>query len=252
MNALVTGASSGIGRDIAQLLSARGYHLILVARRQEELDSLAVGLAYGATVITADLGVPGAALALFEECRRRELPVEVLVNNAGFGRVDEHVEIDVETLESMNHLNVTCLSSLCRLFGQDMKERGHGSILNVGSTACYVPIPLMSNYAATKSFVASFTRGFRAEMAGHGVQVSLLNPGPTETEFGQRASDDGQFLERKPGIMTSLEVAKAGVEGLFADRAEILPVGMNQALPFVVRLFPYSWLTKLAHTWVKR
>ncbi len=252
MNALVTGASSGIGKDIAFLLAERGYHVVLVARREEELQEVAAGCKYGATVLPMDLGVPGAAEQLFEAVKSKEFPIEVLINNAGFGRVEEHVAMDLATLESMNHLNITCLASLCRLFGEPMKHQGHGSILNVGSTASYVAIPGMANYAASKAYVASFTRALRFELAKYGVQVSLLNPGPTLTEFGSRAKDSGDFFSGKPGIMSSREVAQAGVDGLFANVEEILPGGLNAAMPLVLRFLPTTLVTRLADFWVRR
>lgn len=252
MNALVTGASSGIGKEIALLLAERGYHLVLVARREKELMELAERCTYGATVMAQDLGVPGAASQLFEAVRTRELEIEVLVNNAGFGRAEEHVDTDLAALETMNQLNMTTLSSLCRLFGQEMKRRGHGSILNVGSTAAYLAVPHMANYAASKAFVASFTRAFRYEMAPHGVQVSLLSPGATQTEFGLRARDGGDFLKGKPGLMSAQEVARAGVEALFADVGEVIPGGLNKAMRYAVRFAPTALVTRLASLWAKR
>lgn len=252
MNALVTGASSGIGKELALLLAERGYHVVLVARREKELEDLATQCRYGATVLAQDLGVPGAAQQLFESIRQKELEIEVLVNNAGFGRAEEHIETDLLVLESMNHLNVTTLASLCRLFGAEMKKRGHGSILNVGSTAAYLAIPHMANYSASKAFVASFTRAFRYEMAPHGIQVSLLSPGATLTEFGLRARDDRDFLKNAPGLMSAREVAKAGLEALFADVGEVIPGGMNKALRIAVRFLPTSLVTRLASLWARR
>lgn len=252
MNALVTGASSGIGKDIALLLAERGYHVVLVARREEQLQEVAASCKYGATILARDLSVPGAAKDLFDSVRNLELPIEVLINNAGFGRVEEHTAMHLETLEMMNQLNISCLASLCRLFGEEMKKRGHGSILNVGSTASYLSIPGMANYAASKAYVASFTRAFRFEMAQHGVQVSLLNPGPTLTEFGERARDAGDFFKGKPGVMSSRDVASAGVEGLFANVEEILPGALNAALPYILRFVPTTLATRLANIWVNR
>lgn len=252
MNALVTGASSGIGKEIALLLAQRGYHLVLVARREAELRALAEQCGYGATVIAQDLGVPDAAGQLYATVRQKELPIEVLVNNAGFGRMEDHVDADLATLESMNHLNITTLASLCRLFGEEMKKRGHGSIMNVGSTAAYVPIPHMANYAASKAYVASFSKALRYEMAEHGVQVSLLSPGPTLTEFGLRAKDSGDFFKGKPGVMTAHDVAQAGLEGLFADVGEVLPGPLNKALPVGVRMMPNWLLVRLAALWAKK
>lgn len=252
MNALVTGASSGIGKDIAFLLAQRGYHVVLVARRESELQKVAADCQYGASVIAMDLASPGAALRLFTAVQALERPIEVLINNAGFGKVHEHVSMDLDTLESMNHLNITCLSSLCRLFGEEMKQRGHGAILNVGSTAAYVALPGMANYAASKAYVASLTRALRHELAKHGVRVSLLNPGPTQTEFGSVARPDGDFFAGKPGVMPSLEVARAGLDGLFANVEEILPGGLNAAMPLVLRFLPTSIVTRLADYWVNR
>ena len=244
MNALVTGASAGIGKEMVYLLAQRGYHVVLVARRQEKLEEMVDELPYGGTVIAQDLSLPKAAQKLWETCREKELKIDVLVNNAGFGKIGLHCELDPDDVESMNNLNVTCLSSLCRLFGQDMKKRGQGCILNVGSTASYLPIPFFANYAATKAFVNSFTRALRAELMPYGVQVSLLNPGPTHSEFGQIAQPDGQFYRGKPGVMEAREVAEAGVVGLFADHAEMVPGAINQALPLIVRLVPKSALIK--------
>ena len=244
MNALVTGASAGIGKEMVSLLAQRGYHVVMVARRQERLEELLEDLPYGGTVIAQDLALPGAARRLWEACQEKNLVIDVLVNNAGFGKIGPHCELDPEQLESMNSLNVTCLSSLCRLFGEDMRKRGQGCILNVGSTASYLPIPYFANYAATKAFVNSFTRALRAELMPHGVQVSLLNPGPTHSEFGEIAQPDGKFYRGKPGVMDAPEVAEAGVVGLFADHAEIVPGPFNQALPLIVRLLPKSALIK--------
>ena len=244
MNALVTGASAGIGKEMAYLLAQRGYHVILVARRAERLEELASELAHGGTVIALDLARPGAALKLYETCREKERAIDVLINNAGFGKVGGHVDIEAEELEQMNHLNVTCLSSLCRLFGQDMKQRGEGCILNVGSTASYVPVPYFANYAASKAFVSSFTRGLRAELRPHGIQVSLLNPGPTHTEFGARAKEGGDFIANQAFVMSAKAVAEMGISGLFADHAEIVPGAVNQALPFLAKLLPKSLLIR--------
>ncbi len=252
MNALVTGASSGIGKEFALLLAERGYHVVLVARREREMTELADCCRYGATVLAQDLGVPGAARALHEQVCQRGLEIEVLINNAGFGRAEEHVASDLETLESMNHLNVTCLASLCRLFGEEMKLRGHGSILNVGSTAAYLAIPHMANYAASKAFVASFTRAFRYEMAPYGVQVSLLSPGATQTEFGLRARDGSDFLKGQPGIMSARDVAQAGLEALFADVGEMIPGGLNKAMRLALHLAPTSLVTRLASMWARK
>lgn len=251
MNALVTGASSGIGKEMVSLLAERGYHIVMVARRKEKMERLAEDLPYGATVIGQDLAEPGAASKLFQVCREKELSIDVLVNNAGFGRVEPHTKVDPEQVERMIHLNVTCLASLCRLFGEEMRNRGEGCILNVGSVVGYLPVPFMANYAATKAFVGSFTRSLRAELRPHGVQVSLLNPGSTDTEFGDVAQDNGQFNKGKPGVMSAKEVAEIGITGLFADHAEIIPGPINQAVPLLLRLLPKSVIIRGIGNWLR-
>lgn len=236
---------------MSKLLSRRGYHVILVARREERMKDLAESLDYGATVLAQDLSEPWAAQRLFDNCQERGLHIDVLINNAGFGRVEPHTEVDPDKVERMNNLNITCLASLCRLFGQEMKIRGEGCILNVGSTAGYLPIPFMANYAATKAFVASFTRALRAELRPHGIQVSLLNPGPTRTEFGENAQERGDFISGKPGVMEAREVAEYGITGLFADHAEIVPGPFNQALPFIARILPKSFIIRTVANWMR-
>lgn len=252
MNALVTGASSGIGWEIAQLLSQRGYHVVLVARREERLQELAQRLDYGATVLARDLAVPGAAQELFMTCQELDLPIEVLVNNAGFGRIQNHCDLDLESLEEMNQLNVVALASLSNLFGQAMRERGHGSILNVGSMASYLPVPAFSNYAASKAFVRSHTLSLRQELRRHGVQVCLLTPGSTRSEFGMVAGDGGYIATSDFGISDTREVAQAGLEALFADRAQVIPGTINKLLYWGVWLAPESLVIRLAGIWRRR
>lgn len=251
MNALVTGASSGIGKEMAILLAARGYHVVLVARRLAELEQLALACPYGATPLAIDLSRPDAARQLIESTEERGLAIEVLINNAGFGRLGDHVTTRSEIIAEMNQLNMTTLAELCRFYGESMRERGHGSILNVGSTASYIPIPGMANYAATKAYVASFTVALRSELIASGVQVTLLNPGPTLTEFGARAADGVDFLRRKPGVMSASIVAQAGIEGLFAGDAEVIPGKINQLLPLACRILPRSLVTTLARLWAR-
>lgn len=251
MNALVTGASSGIGEEMTKLLAERGYHVVMVARREERMLKLAQELPYGGTVIAADLSEPWAAEKLYQTCSEKGLVIDVLINNAGFGRVEPHTEVDPEKVERMNNLNVTCLASLCRLYGAEMKRRREGCILNVGSTASYLPMPYMANYAATKAFVNSFTRALRAELRPYGVQVSLINPGPTRTEFGKIAQEKGDFIDGKPGVLDAREVAELGISGLFADHAEIVPGALNQALPFLMKILPKSFVISTVANWLR-
>ncbi len=244
MRALVTGASSGIGLELARQLAQRGYHLVLAARSAEPMEELAEQLPYGATVIPIDLARPGSARQLFSQCRDYEL--EVVVNNAGFGKICRHENIDAEVLEQMCHLNITTLSELCALFGQQMREKGRGHILNVGSVAAYVPVPFFANYAATKAFVRSLSLSLSEEYADFGVRVCCLSPGPTATGFGKVAKPRGAPLFRSPNTMTAQEVARLGLAGLFAGQREVVTGSSNWLVAQFSSLLP-SWLVlKLA------
>ncbi|MGE0495852.1 MAG: SDR family NAD(P)-dependent oxidoreductase [Vulcanimicrobiota bacterium] len=244
MRALVTGASSGIGLEMAKLLGQRGYHLILTARTAEPMQALAEALPYGATVIPLDLAQPGAARQLFEACRERELEIEVLVNNAGFGKVIRHENLQLSTLTGMCQLNMVALSELCALFGQSMREAGRGYILNVASTAGFFPLPYFANYAATKAFVRSLSLALSHEYEEYGVKVCCLNPGPTITGFGKRAKPRGKELFATTG-MAAEEVARQGLDALFSGRREVITGLANTVLARLGAVLPHSLVLKL-------
>lgn len=235
MNALVTGASSGIGLEIARLLAARGYHLLLAARRREELESLAAELPYGATVYPCDLAEPGSAARLHEQV---ESQVDVLVNNAGFGKVGRHTELSLEAITEMAHLNVVTLTELCRLFGADMRARGSGHIMNVASVAAFMPLPYFAEYAASKAYVLSFSEALAWELGASGVVVSCLCPGPTETGFASVARPQKGKLFNPRTVMTAAEVAQEGVAGLFAGQRVVVTGRRNQLMALLGSLLP--------------
>ncbi len=185
--ALITGASAGIGHELAKVFAANGHNLILVARRKQKLVSLARNLsskhAIEATPIAMDLAADGAAEALFAEVAERELNVESLVNNAGVAFSGRYRKMKPAQISTLLHLNIVNLAEMTRLFLPPMVAAGDGRIMNLASIAAFQPMPLMSLYAASKAFVLSFSEGLSAELAGTGVTVTALCPGFTDTEM---------------------------------------------------------------------
>jgi len=240
--ALVTGASSGIGLELARLCAADGYDVVLVARRQEQLDTLAKDLTARQGVrcdtIAADLGAPGAAVNLVRQLEQRPLAVDVLVNNAGFGVLGRFAQSDVERARSMIQLNVTALTELTRLLLPGMLARGHGRILNVASTAAFAPGPFMAVYYATKAYVVSFSEALGEELRGSGVTSTVLCPGPTRTEFQEVAGMGRARLFKSFVVMDAEPVARAGYRGMMAGKRMVVPGLMNRLTPLMIRLSP--------------
>ena len=202
--AVVTGASSGIGADLARELVERGHGVTLVARREERLRALADELSGSVRVevIGCDVADPAARAGLFPEIERRGLTVDILVNNAGVGTIGPVVGSTPEAEVAQVRVNVEALIDLTTRAVQQMIPRGRGAILNVGSTAGFQPFPGQSGYAATKAFVRSYTDGLRGELAGTGVTVAALHPGPVRTEFLQVAGmDERTFADAFPKFM---------------------------------------------------
>ncbi|MEU0284266.1 SDR family NAD(P)-dependent oxidoreductase [Streptomyces sp. NPDC052492] len=229
--ALVTGASSGLGREFAARLAARGHDLVLVARSRDRLEAVAEELtkAHGVTVhvLVHDLARPGAGRAVARELAERSLTVGLLVNNAGFGTAGRFEEIPAERDHDLLMVNVVALVDLTHALLPGMLERGSGAVLNVGSTAGYQPSPYLSVYSASKTFVLNFSLALRQEYRGRGIRVTALCPGPVETRFfevvGTRnAAVAGRFTTPEP-------VVRAGLKALDRDRAYVTP-GLGNAV----------------------
>jgi short-subunit dehydrogenase len=226
--AVVTGASSGIGADIARELADRGHGVTLVARREDRLRELADELAGSVRVevISCDVADSAARADLFDEVDRRGLTTDILVNNAGIGTLGSVVKTPVADEVAQVRVNVEAVIDLTTRAVQLMVPRGRGAILNVGSTAGYHPFPGQVGYAATKAFVKTYTEGLRGELAGTGVTVALLCPGPVRTEFVKNAGmDEREFANSFPKFMwtPSRDVARAGVDALDGDRGIVIP-----------------------------
>jgi len=244
--ALITGASRGIGCELARLFAQDGYGLALVARSRPELESVARELAsqHGVpvAVVPQDLAQPGSPEALCAELRRRSLDIDVLVNNAGMGTYGFFAELDLETELRMAQLNMVTLTHLTRLLLQPMLERGAGRILNVSSTAAFQPGPLMAVYYASKAYVLSFSEAIANELRGTGVTVTCLCPGPTRTGFQARAKMERSGTARGK-LMDAAEVARIGYRGMMAGKALVIPGLGNQLLAWAVRFGPRGLVT---------
>ncbi|WP_077099792.1 SDR family NAD(P)-dependent oxidoreductase [Mycobacterium terramassiliense] len=239
--AVVTGASSGIGADIARELAGRGHGVTLVARREDRLRELADELAgvVRVEVIACDVADAAARAGLLDEVERRGLTVDVLVNNAGIGTIGSVTKTRVDDEIAQVRVNVEAVIDLTTRAVQQMVPRGRGAILNLGSTAGYHPFPGQAGYAATKAFVRTYTEGVRGELAGTGVTVALLCPGPVRTEFLKNAGmDERTFADAFPKFlwMPSRDVARVGVDALEHDRGTVI-AGLPSQLS--TRLFQF-------------
>lgn len=246
--ALITGASSGIGREFARIHAQRAGDMIIVARRKDELDALKAELetAHGVSVqvIAADLTDAAAVQDLCDSLRGQ--PIEVLINNAGFGGQGSHVDRDLGKELSMIDLNVKALVTLCHDIGGQMAKRGAGQILNVGSTAGMMPGPMQNVYFATKAFVRSYSLALAEELRASGVTVTVLAPGYVETEFADTADLRGTALV-KGGGKTPHSVAAFGYDSMVAGKLHVINEGLlSFALNWIIPLMPHRIVLGIA------
>ncbi len=242
--ALVTGASSGIGRELARLCAADGYALVLVARSEQALETIATELraAHAVEVLTValDLARREAAAELIQCLATRALVPEILINNAGAGLLGAHKDLAAETELALIDLNVVTLTRLTKRLLPEFLARGSGRILNVASTAAFQPGPYMAVYYATKAYVLSYTAALAEEVAGTGVTVTALCPGPTRTGFQARAGMTGPavILGGLVPVGEPRAVARAGYRGMLAGRRLVIPGVVNRLLVESLRLTP--------------
>jgi short-subunit dehydrogenase len=249
--ALITGASSGIGEAIAQLIAERGHCVTLVARREDRLRALATELSddHGirAEVIGADLGTEEGRSELHQRIAALGLDVEILVNNAGFGGSGTVHRSDPGRLAQMVSLNCEALVELQARYTPAMADRGRGAVINIASTAAFQPIPGTATYAATKAFVLALSEATHAELSGKGVTVTAVCPGPVKTEFAESAGL-GDANERLPGfIWTDVDqVARDAVEGADSGNRVVVPGIMNRAGALLGQHSPRALVLPLA------
>jgi short-subunit dehydrogenase len=243
--ALVTGASKGIGKSIAEELARMGNDLILVARSENTLKELSEVLKQKYSVkvdyLALDLALPNAANEVYNWCISKGYSINILVNNAGYGLWGRFDELDLSKQEEMLQLNMHTLVQLTRAFIPTLKSEKKSYILNVASTAAYQAVPTLSLYAASKSFVLLFTRGIRLELKNSSISVSCLCPGPTSTNFVDRAGMSDAIKKKADAFGMSPEaVAKIAVKAMFKGKAEIVPGLLNKITVWFTAFVPKS------------
>lgn len=252
---LITGASGGIGADLAEICAEAGQDLILVARSAERLEHMAASLrgCFGvqAVAIPADLSVPDAAVRLHDETLARGLDVSRLINNAGFGDQGAFLKSDWQRQASMVQVNVTALMQMSYEYGAEMLERGFGRILNVASTAALCPGPYMATYYASKGFVLSFSQAMAKELAGTGVTVTALCPGPTATGFEDAAHLGGARMFKVLPVARPRSVARCGFRAMEAGRPRAFHGPATHLMGIGARLLPRDAVTAVT-AWVNQ
>lgn len=245
--ALVTGASAGIGEALAVELAAAGVNLVLTARRADRLEALGgrLGMEYGiqTQTVVADLEHPDAPEKIFAATEGAGLAIDILVNNAGFGYYGEFAKGEPARQAAMVQVNCTAVVYLTNLFLPRMIARKRGDILFVASTAAYQPVAYMSTYAATKVFDRYLAEALAEEVKRHGIRVSALCPGPTESEFGQVS---GTPVNAIRGVQKANIVARRGLEGLVKGRHWVIPYFVGQGMVFAQRFLPRRFVTAAA------
>ena len=244
---LITGASSGIGAAFARKLAARGRNVLLVARSEDKLIALCNELgrltSIRAQYVALDLRDPEARSQLFEETKKRELEIDMLINNAGFGSMGDFAKLDLARELEMLQLNITAVVELTHWFLGPMRERKRGTIINVASTAGFQAIPYMATYAATKAFVLSFSEALWDENRLHGIHVMALCPGVTETNFFEAAG-----IDRPPmrAVQTPEEVVDTALRALPRKKSLVISGWANWFVAEAERFLPRSAVTKVA------
>lgn len=242
MKALITGASSGIGRDIAYRLAGRGCDLIVSARREERLLALKEKISTNVRIITADLSRQEECLRLYEEAQGED--VDILINNAGYGVFGAFDETDLSQEISMLDVNIFSVHILTKLFLKDFILKNNGFILNVASSAGFMPGPLFASYYASKAYVLRLTQGIREELrkAGRNVYIGALCPGPVNTEFNATAG-----VQFGMNGLSSEYVAEYAVKKMFSGKTVIVPGAVMKAAHFFSKLLPDSIVAKMAY-----
>jgi short-subunit dehydrogenase len=248
--ALITGGSGGIGLEIAKVLARRGFNLVLVARNRDALEAAAGQIEGKHTVsvhvFAADLRRRESPEAIFDFLRNGSIGIDVLVNNAGFGLGGEFAETELTRELEMIQVNIAALTHLTKLFLPAMIKRKSGRILNVASTAAFVPGPLMAVYYATKAYVLSFSQALAEELRNTGVTVTALCPGPTRTEFAEQAQVGNSRLFTAFGIADATDVAEYGVSAMLHGRRVAIPGLKNKIVAQANRFAPRALTAKVA------
>jgi short-subunit dehydrogenase len=249
--ALITGASKGIGKSIAEQLAARGYDLLLIARSADLLEQVAKEISLTKNRkcqwLALDLAEEQAAETVFDYCNKNQLDISVLVNNAGYGLSGKFERYTVQEHIDMLRVNIITLTKLTRLFLPSLLKQPAAYILNIGSTASYQAVPLLSAYAASKAYVLSFSRGLFQELKKTNVSVTCICPGPTDTNFVNRANvgTKGQKAANQFN-MSPQTVARIAIDSMFRRKPEVITGGLNKISAFFAWLLPKSVVEGIA------
>lgn len=253
--ALITGASSGIGRELTSLFAENGFDLVLVARNEAALNEIASQLTaqypLNVTVIAKDLSLPQAPEEIYDTLKAASIAVDVLVNSAGIQVYGALQDTDIAEQLRLIQVNLVALTHLTMLFSRDMVERGRGKILNIASTGAFSPTPLNAIYCATKAYVLSFSEAIARDLERTGVTVSCLCPGATETQFAKRAGIENIRLFQA-FVMDAREVAWAGYRSLMRGKTTVVPGLYNKILVSSVRLTPRRVVTRIGKQLMSR
>jgi uncharacterized protein len=253
--ALITGASSGIGMELAKKFAMHQHDLVLVARSEDKLRELAADLqlkySIHVKVIVKDLGDMKETEDVYQFCKQSGITIDYLINNAGFGDFALFMEADWEKIEQMIELNVKSLTRMCRLFVPDMVQRGNGRIMNVASTASFQPGPYMAVYYGTKAFVLHLSEAMAEELKDSGVKVTALCPGPTESGFQQVAAWENSRMIKGKKLPSSAEVAGFGYKMMMKGRRVAIHGFMNKFMALGYRFLPRKWVVKMVK-WVQK
>ncbi|MDR1652250.1 MAG: SDR family oxidoreductase [Prevotellaceae bacterium] len=248
--ALITGASSGIGRELAKIHAEKGGNLVLVARNIANLNELKSQLetqfGINVTVIAKDLTLPDAPQEVYDEVISKNIRVDFLINNAGFADNHAFATADRTKLYGMIDLNIRALSEFIRLFLPDMLQRRSGKILNTASVAAYMPGPYMATYFATKSYVLSLSAAIAREVNKSGVSVTTLCPGPTDSQFWEVAGMDNSKYLKMIKLPSAHFVAKTAYKAMLKGQKTVIPCRWNKTLVGLVRFLPRSWVSAIA------
>ncbi len=230
--ALITGASSGIGKAFTEIFAEKGYNLVLVARSEDKLNNIAEKLEskykIKTLVLVEDLSKPNSASKIYNKVKEKKIVIDVLINDAGFGEFAYFVDEDIKTITEMINLNVTTLTEMTSLFLKYMKKRDSGKILNIASTAAFQPLAKFAVYAATKAYVLHFTEALHYELRNTNIAISVLCPGPTSTGFFKRAH--AEKLNFFKNSMDPKIVAQVGYKGLMKNKMTIIPGFKNKLM----------------------
>ncbi len=250
--ALITGASGGIGLELAKIHASKGDDLVLVARNQSKLEALKLDLEkrypVNVLVIAKDLSVPNAAQEVYDETIKRDVQVDYLINNAGFGAFGMFYDTDWEKEHRMIELNITALTQFTKLYLKDMVKRNSGKIMNVASTAAFQPGPTMAIYYATKSYVLHFSEAIANELKDKNISITTLCPGATATGFQSVAEMEESKLVKGKKLPSSKTVAQYGYKAMMKGKTVAIHGFMNRVLANSVRFMPRKMVTTVTRS----